>query len=259
VTLEQRHEEIFEDLKEQLGVLAGKYPVVEMGAIYEQIEECFKALACCHLLRNADPAKFQRNLIWSALGRREFLLRCELEKNQEDHRRARSRSDAVFAALAAGDSALAREVGDRAPMDRIREGEYQDDFAYHMLIYEILREAAPAMLATALAAYETALDGGPSERLTVCTALTSADGPAFEEAFQALLSAQVTKMEDERAVNEAVATFEPQSRLFIEGLALLRLAEQRGIVPSSPEYPLCPSMARVGPPQQRPDDIFAEL
>ena len=67
-------------------------------------------------------------------------------------------------------------------------------------------------------------------------------------------------MAEERPLHLDHPSFEPRSRLFVAGLALLRLAERRGIEPAQPEYPpLCPSLARVRAGQRRPDDIFASL
>lgn len=260
MTLARRHEDVFEDLKAQLSLVAGNSPVSELGPVYEQVEECLKALACCHLLRNADTAKFQNNLVWAALARREFLDRCQVERNLSDHRRARSRSEAVFAALAAGDLALALEVGDLSPMDWIRDGEYEDDFAYHWLVHLLAKNSDAGALQRAFDAYERALDDGPGERLAVCRALCTKDSAAFEEAFPALVAAQAARMDEARAGDEAIDTFEPQSRLFIEGFALLRLADTQGISPASPGYPpLCDSLARLAPLPVRPDDIFVEL
>jgi Immunity protein 49 len=259
MNLKHRHEEVFEELKEYLEVLAGGYPVAEMSSTYEQIEECFKALACCHLLRNADPDKFQRDLVRAAFARRDFLLRCEAEKNENDHRRARSRSGGVFAALAAADVDLASEVSALSPKQWLRDGEYVDDFAYHIVLHHLLMGADQPTLEMAVAAYEEALDGRNDARLNICVALVARDGATFEDAFRALVAAQAAQMDEERPGKEAISTFEPQSLVFVEGLALLRLAERAGIATSTEYPPLCPAMARVAPLGQRLENILAEL
>jgi hypothetical protein len=54
-------------------------------------------------------------------------------------------------------------------------------------------------------------------------------------------------------------TFEPGSYVFVEGLALLRLADRFGIGPQRREYPRCPYLVRMTPLRARPDDIFLEI
>jgi|GEM_PF-2286175 len=259
MSLAQRHEVIFETLKDHLCVIGGKYPAAEVGLVYEDIEDCFHALACCHLLRKADKRKFQNNLIWAALARRHFLLRCQQEKNDADFRRARSRSDAIFCALAAGDRELAIEIGGRSPDAAVREGEYPDDFAYHVLIFRLAASADDDLVTAAYEAYKAeATDGG--ERLAVCEALCVRDASAFDEAFAHLVDHHTTQMNEERPARPDQPTFEPKSLVFVEGLALLRLAEWRTIERLRREYPpQCPSIAIVKPAAARPDDIFLEL
>jgi hypothetical protein len=260
MSLADRQEQVFEILKEQICVIGAKYPVAEMGTVYEQVEECFHALACCHLLRNADKNKFQNNLVWSALGRRHFLMRCESEKNPNNFCLARSRSDAIFCALAAGDLELAIEVGDRSPPAPMLDGEYEEDFAYHVLVYLLAKAADSPVLEKARADYEKALDGGDPERLAVCTALCGRDAAAFDESFRALVAMHTALMDEQRPQNADRPTFEPKSLLFVEGLALIRLADLRQIARPKRDYPpQCPSIAFVKSLRTRPDDIFQEL
>jgi hypothetical protein len=255
----KRHEVIFESLKDHLCVIGAKYPAAEVGQVYEDVEDCFQALACCHLLRKADKRKFQNNLIWAALARRHFLLRCQREKNDADFRQARSRSDAIFCALAAGDRELAIEIGKRSPDTAVKEGEYPDDFAYHFLIYRLAASAPDEEVTAAREAYKASVDDG-GERLEVCEALCARDASAFDDAFAQLVDHHTTQMNEERLAQPDRPTFEPKSLVFIEGLALLRLAEWRGIERRRREYPpQCPSIAIVKPAPSRPDDIFLEL
>lgn len=259
MSLAQRHEVIFESLKEHICVIGAKYPVAEVGQVYEDIEDCFHALACCHLLRKADKRKFQNNLVWAALARRHFLLRCQQEKNDADFHGARSRSDGIFCALAAGDRDLAVEIGRRSPDAVMKDGEYPDDFSYHVLIYRLAAAAADDQVKAAFEAYKAeAKDDG--ERLAVCEALCSRDASAFDETFAKLVDHHTTQMNEERPSHTDRPTFEPKSLLFVEGLALLRLAELRGIERRRREYPpQCPSTAIVKPASVRPDDIFLQL
>jgi hypothetical protein len=256
----KRKEQVLDDVKENISVIAMKYPMVELGDPYEQLEEGLEALACCLLLGEAHVTKFQHHLIWSALARQYYLMGCAAEGLVDDFHMARSRSQAVFCALAAGDRALAIKVGDLAPSARIVDGEYADDFAYHWLVHLLNKDAGEATLRAALDDYKVALDGGPGERWAVCTALVDRDPAAFEEAFPELVEAHAALMAEEAPWHEDRPTFEPRAGLFVEGLGLLRLAEFRGVAPARPEYPpLCPSLARPKTLKTRPDDIFAAL
>ncbi len=258
MSLAAAEKDLIDQVKENVSVIAAGHPVAEIGQVYEELEEQFEALACCQLLVHAQAGKFREHLLWSALARRHFLQRCVRERQEGDFHAARSRSQAVFCVLAAGDSALALEVGALAPSAPLAEGEYPDDFAYHWLIHLLQQPTPAAQLAEAAAALERA--DADAARVAVCEAVIGNDAAAFETAFTDLLAARASLMDEERPLHEDHPSFEPRSRLFVEGLAWLRLAEQRGLPPAQPEYPpLCPSLARVRAGGRRPDDIFASL
>lgn len=259
MNLEEAQRNGISEAKDQLSVLEGGFPLASLGKVYESLGELFAGVACCSLLLNADVAKYQRQLVWSAFSRRRYLKRCRAE-GLSDLYQARSRSEAVFCALAAGDRPLAAEVGELSPTAFIPDGEYPDDFAYHALVHAMAGGAPEDTLAERLAQYERELDGGPGERLAVMAALHARDAAAFEETFPALVAAQAEAMVEERIINAEDPSFEPRSRLFIEGLAILRLAELRDMPPAQSEYlPLCPELARVSPLSERPEDLFATL
>jgi hypothetical protein len=256
VSLAHRQEQVLDELKEHLCVIAARHPVGDLSRYFEEAEECFEALACCHLLVHADRQKLQKHLSWAARSRWHFLTRCNKEQ-VEDHRQARSRSNAVFCALAAGDVALAREVSALAPTAWIPDGEYEDDFAYHMAVHALLTGAGED---TALAAYDTLSTGLPRERFEVLAALVTRDASAFDEAFVGLCDAQAALVKAELPMHQDHASFEPRAQLFVEGLGLLRLAELRGVTPPALEYPpLCPSLARVPLLAYPVEDILASL
>lgn len=217
MSLAQARERIVEELKDRLAVLAVGYPIAELGKVYEEVGELFESVACCSLLVDADVSKFQNQLIWSALSRRRYLARCAESGRLGDLYQARSRSQAIFCALAAGDRPLALEIGGLSPMQANRDGEYPDDFAYHLLIHAIAEDADDAVLGGALQRYEDALDGAAAERLAVTAALCRREQTSFEETFEALLESHLAEMVEERELNDEIPAFEPRSRLFIEG------------------------------------------
>lgn len=258
MSLRDTQKTLLDDLKEHLAVIATRAPAAEIGADYDAAEECFHALACCKLLASADRAAFQRYLFWAGLARRYFLRRSHAEGSIGDFRCARSRSEGLFCAAAAGDVGLAVEIGEQSPPQPMQDGEYEEDFAYQLYLHHRLAGAPGADRAAALQALERA-SGGPSPRLDVCRALEAADPDAFDATLTALAGVYAAERDELRAQSADVPSFEPLSQIFTEGLALIRVAEHAGLAIPRRDYPLCPRSARVKLLAQRPDDLFADL
>ncbi|MCY1018044.1 Imm49 family immunity protein [Pyxidicoccus sp. MSG2] len=259
MSLHALQQRLMEELQEHLAVIATGHPAAEVGEVYEEVEQYFQATASCALLVAADKASFQKHLCWSALARRDFLRRSRDEGSTGNFRRARSRGDALFCAAAAGDMRLAIEIGDLSPSTWNPEGEYEDDFAYHFFLHQFMKGAPSSEREVALLQLDKALSGPASPRLEVCQALHDGALEAFEMALQAVIDSYAAEQEKARAHSTDIPTFEPRSRLFIEGFALLRIAANAGLQPAERDYRLCPVLGRVKPLRDRPDDIFAEL
>ncbi|KFA94396.1 immunity 49 family protein [Archangium violaceum] len=250
---------ILDQLKEHLSVIAAGHPVAKIGESYEETELCFQAIACCKILGSVDKASFQRYLFWSGLTRRYFLHRSQGEGSSGNFRCARSRSEGFFCAVAAGDIPLALEIGALSPMDWVQKGEYEDDFIYHLFLFLVLSGADAAKRKDTLERFERVLEGESSTRFAVCQALMTGAADTFAEAFRELCEQHAAEQLEERARFADVRTFEPRSRIFTEGFALMRIAESTGLrLPKHP-YALCPEVGRVGPLHRRPDDLFAEM
>ncbi|WIG93772.1 Imm49 family immunity protein [Myxococcus sp. SDU36] len=259
MSLHAQQQRIMEELREHLAVIAGGRPAAELGTVYEEVEQCFQATACCALLVAADRESFQKHLCWAALARRDFLRRLRDEATLNDFRCARSRSEAFFCAVAAGDIALAVEIGDLSPSAWIPDGEYEDDFAYQHYLHQSLKRAEPAAREAVLQQLKRAVAGIDSTRFDVCQALHQDAHEEFESALEAVIDRHCLELEDLRPRSADVSTFEPRSRVFIEGLALLRIASELGLRSEARTYRLCPWMGREGALETRPDDIFAEM
>lgn len=258
MSLKEIQKHLVDDLKEHLSVIASRAPTAEIGAEYDAAEECFHAAGCCKLLASADRAGFQRYLFWAGLTRRYFLRRCKAEGTADDFRLARSRSDGLLCAAAAGDVALAVEIGDLSPPSFMKDGEYEEDFAYHVLLHRVLAGADPAARSKALQALER-VAGGSSPRVEACRAIAAGDADAFLAALGTLADDYRVERDGLRAKSADVPSFEPLSLVFTEGLALIRVAEGAGLKIPLRDYPLCPRSARVKPLARRPDDLFAEM
>jgi hypothetical protein len=259
MTLSGKEKRVLDQLKDHLSVIAAGHPAVKIGETYEEAEQCFQAIACCKLLRSADKAGFQRYLFWSGLTRRYFLQRSQAEDSQSNFRCARSRSEGLFCAAAAGDIPLALEIGTLSPTDWMKQGEYKEDFAYHLFLSEVLSGAEAAKLKPSLERFEKGLGRDSSARFEVCRTLLDGTADSFAETLHELCEQHAMEQRAERSRFADIPTFEPCSRIFTEGLALLRIAESTGMRLPKRSYPLCPDAGRVGPLRRRPDDLFAEM
>jgi hypothetical protein len=256
LSLRETKEEIIESLEETLDVIAGGAPASRLGGTYEDAAIGLEALGCCNLLLDLDLDRFHRFLVYAGYARRRFLQRSHAEKSA-DHHMARSRCDSFFCALAAGDPALALEVGALSPAEWLPDGEYEEDFAYFRFLHLLLEGAGPEATAPIVEQMKDA-QGKPSPRLVVVEALQAGDADAFESAFTALADARNDRVDDDKDIFMGDVTYGPRASIFVEGLALLRIVEIRRLGPRRREYPRCPYAARtIRIPS--PEDPFPKL
>jgi hypothetical protein len=261
MSLAELREEVVDLLEDELSTIAGGAPVEAIGASIERTSELFEALAIADLLLFADTERYRKNLVLSGYARRYHLRRIEREGAAGSEYRAISRSPAFVDTLAARHDALAREIAAASPRSWTQEGEYEEDYCYMQFLHDHAAGAASGRhdeLAALLDRADVALEGGEDPRILACRALLGGDGAAFLEAFDDVLR----EREKWVAENEVLLAHDPaflvRSNLFVEGMALLDLARAAGF-DVEPEYLYCPSIARLGPGSQWPNDLFAEV
>lgn len=229
----------------------------EIGRPCEEIWTCRRGLAILHLLLHGDYNAFFQDLARSAQCRLYHLKRCAADSHVDFYCRS-TRAEPYWDALAASCFELARDIGRLTPSS-FREGEeYEDDFCYLRFLHQWQENncGASAELSTLLQRFEEVLEGAANPRLAICKSLLGPDGNAFEQAFLALLEERYAQIEREKigaaeeSVCAAVGTY-----VFVEGLALLRLAGLAGIK-TREEYPLCPLLARLPMSLPLPMDGF---
>jgi hypothetical protein len=222
------------------------YPIAELGKLSIDISDKLRTLAIIALLAHADTDRFHHNLIRSGRTREAYLSRVRNAGLLEDHHRASGRVAPLMDALASGELALVRRIVALSPTEWLQGHEYEDDYCYAQLVHGLLDDASSTTtLQPILDRFDGYLDGKSSARLDVCRALAARDQAEFDRSFGALLEERELLIESDRRRGrveepEIVA----QHHVFVEGLAVLRLAEQRGLV-TEPDYPYCPSLARV--------------
>lgn len=196
------------------------------------------------LLAEADVQAFRHDLRLSATARRE-LLASSPDSATPSRFRCASRVDPLFDALAANEVGLARDIAQQAPRRWVADEEFEDDFRYADFLHEHLLAGARAPSPReeqALAAFQQCSGNSGSPRLAVCEALSHRDQDAFDAALEDLL---VERASEFRMAGLPLhpARFHTERHVFIEGLALLRLAEDRGLT-TQPEYRMMPGLAR---------------
>lgn len=242
-----------------VGLRNPSFPLDELGALSDEVSKKLRALAILVLLAQGESERFLHNLIRSGRARRTYLERLRDAGKTDDHHQVSGRYRAFVDALAAGENELCRSIASLSPAD-FREGhEYEDDYCFAQILHRLGgggepsgdRESGASGTAPLFERWEAYRSDDP--RMPVCRAIVLRDAPAFEEAFDELLRAreeEITAAKERRQLEEPHVIAERQ--VYVEGLALLRLAVARGI-PASGEYRFCPSLARA-PLSSRPPE-----
>jgi len=210
--------------------------------VIAEIAERYHLLAIAVLLEDADPDAFARLL---ALAAQSGSFLRSLDLAAPPRRLAASRSEAFCDALAAGDLVLARTLAGQAPRAWLQGWEYEDDFLRFHFLHRLALDDDEATLASLLARWERVLEGAPSCHLEVSRALLRRDAAALDAA----LLATAQERADRLAAWRKMATYDAEvdateGAVFVAGLAVIRLAEQRGLALPE-EYPFMPRIARV--------------
>lgn len=206
----------------------------------------WRILALCDLLEEADTRGFAACLAKSGQARLALLRQREQGLACPPKTLCTSKDIFFAASVAAGDLGTARSIAALAPAKHFEGIEYEDDFLFYHFLHRVLvaPQDTEALLGL-VRRWDVVLEGGASAYRDVCRELVSGDGPAFASAFDAFVR------ERERALSDYARSFTSnkelvatEGKVFIEGLAVLRLAELRGL-PTLPQYPLIPRLARL--------------
>jgi hypothetical protein len=238
-------------------------PAAEMGGHCETLSGRFQALAICHFIENLDLAEFGINLRRSACARRFFLERSGEEGNTHDRYLALSRTEAFFDALVGGSRALAMDIAAASGAEWNRDWEKESDFHYfrflHLLLLDPRGEDADQI--EALLRISRTGTGRRFPRFSAGWALMDGDAKAFRESLEALLEAKCdADRERMREVSRGDSLFGPNSLLSLEGLALMRLAQLRGLGDAAfPKHHLCPRIALLPWTNTSSEDVFRKI
>lgn len=223
----------------------GAYELEELGSIGVDLSRKLRALAIITLLTSGDSDKFCHNLIRSGRVREHFLTRMRQAPGQVDHHLASGRVEPLLDAVAAGDMELAYRIAWISPRAWEPQREYEEDFCYAQILHRLIHGVqSPAVYQPFLDQFNAALKGRLDARLPVVSALVQRSQADFDAAFDDLIDARRKAIL--AAIRRAQIEDPPvlaERQVFIEGLALLRLAERQGLQ-TQPDYLYCPSLAR---------------
>ena len=209
--------------------------LAELGRISVELCGKLRALGIIGLLIRGESDRFLHDLVRSGRVRESFLARLQLAGHQDDHHLAAGRVEALLDAIAAGDEELARRIAWLSPRSFEPAREYEDDFCYAQILHRIVHGVqATEVFAPLFDRFASALQGQPSPRLTVTRALVARSQMDFDAAFDALLQERKAGIQADIAraqIEDAQVLAERE--VFVEGLALLRMAGNAGLVTAS--------------------------
>jgi hypothetical protein len=218
----------------------------DWGELSLEIGHKLRSLAIMAVVSKGDQSLFAQNLTRSGRVRLTYLQRLRLEGVNYDHHSASARIDGLMDAIAASDLELSRQIISASRSSWLEGAEYEDDFCHAQLIHQLVSQEKDEAAVTALIEqFEKVLDGQPGARLDVCRALLNRDQSAFDDAFERLIQERETKIAADKARFQLEEPEVMSQRLiFVEGLAVLRLATLHGLKTES-DYLFCPSIARL--------------
>jgi hypothetical protein len=226
------------------GVYDDEFPFEELGDLTIELSSKLRTMAVSVLVSTGKSNAFYHNLMRSGRVRERYLRRCLTEAHLDDHHRCSGRYAPFLDAIAGGDEHLAVRIADLSPSEWLTGHEYEDDYCYAQILHSLVKGEA-ARHEDLLAQFERYLEGEPSLRFRLARALVSRSQQDFDDAFEDLLRQRTNEI----AANKARGELEEPHviagrRIFVEGLAILRLAEKVGLK-TEEEYLFCPSIARI--------------
>lgn len=219
----------------------------DLGDICLDLEEKLTAIGIIRLLVDGDSDGFLHNVIRAAKQWQRFLERCRSEPGgNQEHNYCTGLFRPMLDALAGQDYPLATRLGELGPGVHRPGHEHEADFCYGRAVWGIHSGALPPDEVNALLdRCEEAGNEMSAARVGVARALLGKDQTAMEDAFATLVSARTQEIAADRSRGQvSTAPILAHREVFVEGIALLNLAESRGLQTTS-DYPMCPSLARA--------------
>jgi hypothetical protein len=165
----------------------------------------------------------------------------------------------LLAALAAGnfDQADAITAASTTTWQHSEVREYEDEFLWAVILQQLTRQKAPpaSQVEPLIARLEKLNKKEYGSRCSLARALLAKAPDDFAKAFEAArLDYEIRTEKEAKEFGTPVTSFAPHRFLWLEGLALLRLAERAGLPLDGADYRYCPPLARVPMTAKYADD-----
>lgn len=211
----------------------------------------FQRRGICALLLNADADGFHADLQRSATFYAYYLQRiADLDEI------ATSEATPFFDALACNDGEAVRAIARHAGQSWNTAYEYEDDFLYMHVLMRLASGADPRKIDALLDRFAGVIAREESARYDLCRSLRHRDREGFEDALSRLVAAhEVRYREGKEEGYLAEEEWATDGVLFLEGLALVSLAEQLGFSTEA-DYQFIPSLARRREPLSHDPDVW---
>ncbi|MFY0523313.1 hypothetical protein ACN28I_09065 [Archangium gephyra] len=227
------------------------------AALMQKLCTQYRRLAICSVLLEADIEPFFSCLSKSAQAYLSILQRIDWSIVIDRYYLCTSRALPFFDAIAADDFDTARSMVPVCASTWAREDEYEDDFLYVKFLMDVLRVGVKSEQAIATFSRFQAISGAQAPaRFRLCEALLAGDERKFEMAWAGLLLERSQELARERANPGAdPEMLRTEAHVFIEGVALLRLAASLGMRIQNLYPQSIPEWLLARPQRPRPEPL----
>ena len=222
--------------------------------LFQDLCTQYRRLAICSVLLEADVESFFASLFKSAQAYLSLLRRVDGNTVVDRYHLCASRAWPFFDALAANDFDTARRMVPLCASTWAREDEYEDDFLYMKFLFDMLRTGAKSEQAIAtVERFQAMAQAQAPARLGLCEALLAGNERKLETAWADLLHERSQELARERGNPSAdPEMLRTEAHVFIEGVALLRLAASLGMRVQHLTAPGIPEWLLASPLRPRP-------
>lgn len=220
-------------------------PTSELGPSCEELCVLFRTAGIGALLLELDIDRFYHMLISSGLTK-VFLLQQTAPEEKDLSRFCKiTKANGFFDSVAANRFDVAEKIAVTSPQKWMERYEYEDDYCYILFLHNMIRGGKKSLKEKIINRFEMILEGESSPKYDVCYAFFKQDNQYFDDAFSDLIDLWTDEIEfQKRSISRNDMEFASARHVYIEGLALLRIAEMVGIN-TQDEYQYCPKEARL--------------
>ncbi len=217
----------------------------QLPEAYDSLVKSYRRLALAYLLDEADIEAFAENLLKASDAYISFQTKIKNGLEADPNFYCTSKSLAFYDALCAGNLSMATQIAKLTSQTHFNEIEYEDSFLRLRVFQDIFLKVDVGIIAKRLARWFELTEGRPNYFADVAKSLFENDSEFFMTSFNALVERRSVVMEEYRKLlNYDPVVDNTEGKIFLDGLAILRIAELHGM-PTSKEYPMIPEIVRL--------------